>query len=328
MKAAVITQPGAPDALQWQDYTSPQPGKEEVLIEVKAAGINRADVAQRQGKYPAPAGVPADIPGLEVAGVVISCGEGVTQWKRGDKVCALLAGGGYAEQVTVKEGQCLPVPEGYSFAAAASLPEAIFTVWSNIFQRGALQPGETLLVHGGSSGIGVTAIQLAHALGSKVIVTVGSAEKGAACIALGADHYINYKTADFEEVLATEGIDVILDMVGGEYFPKNIRVLREEGRLVYINTMGGNRVELDLGLVMRKRLSITGSTLRAREYAYKKSLTADIHQRVWPLLAAGKFKPVIYKTFPFQEAAAAHQLMESSEHIGKIILVTTDANSR
>lgn len=327
MKAAVITQPGAPEVLQWKDYTSPQPGKEEVLIEVKAAGINRADVAQRQGRYPSPAGVPADIPGLEVAGIVVSCGEGVTQWQPGDKVCALLAGGGYAEQVTVKEGQCLPVPEGYSFAEAASLPETIFTVWSNIFQRGALKSGETLLVHGGSSGIGVTAIQLAHALGNKVIVTVGSEEKGAACIQLGADRFINYKTTDFEQALAGEGIDVILDMVGGEYLPKNVRILREEGRLVYINTMGGNRVELDLGLVMRKRLTVTGSTLRAREYDYKKALTADIKEHVWPLLTAGKFKPVIYKTFPFEEAAAAHQLMESSEHIGKIILVSKDDNN-
>ncbi|MBW8687504.1 NAD(P)H-quinone oxidoreductase [Chitinophaga rhizophila] len=325
MKAAVITQPGAPEVLQWKEYATPQPGKEEILIEVKAAGVNRADVAQRQGKYPAPAGVPADVPGLEAAGVVISCGEGVTMWQPGDKVCALLAGGGYAEQVVVKEGQCLPVPEGYSFAEAASLPEAIFTVWSNIFQRGSLQPGETLLVHGGSSGIGVTAIQLAHALGSKVMVTVGSDEKGAACIALGADRFINYKQSDFEQELSAEKVDVILDMVGGDYLPKNLRILREEGRLVYINTMGGNRVEMDLSLVMRKRLTITGSTLRAREYAFKKALTADILERVWPLLQDGKFKPVIYKTFPFAAAAAAHQLMESSEHIGKIMLVSESA---
>lgn len=323
MKAAVITQAGGPEVLQWKDYADPLPGREEVLIEVKAAGINRADVAQRQGKYPPPPGVTADIPGLEVAGIVISCGEGVTQWKEGDRVCALLAGGGYAEKVAVLEGQCLPIPDGYNFAEAAALPEAIYTVWSNVFQRGRLQTGETFLIHGGSSGIGVTAIQLAHALGNRVIVTVGSEAKGVACIELGADRFINYKNSDFEQALANEKVDVILDMVGGEYLPKNLRILREEGRLVYINTMGGNRTELDLSLVMRKRLTITGSTLRGREYAFKKALTADILQHVWPLLKAGKFKPVIYNLFPFEEAAAAHRVMESSEHIGKLILTAS-----
>lgn len=321
MKAIVITQPGGPEVLQLQEYATPAPGQEEVLIEVRAAGLNRADLSQREGKYPAPPGVPPDIPGLEVAGTVVSCGAGVTMWSPGDKVCALLAGGGYAAYVTVKEGQCLPVPEGLSFAEAASLPETVFTVWSNVFQRAKLMPGETLLVHGGSSGIGITAIQLAHALNSKVWVTVGTEEKGQACIRLGATQYINYKKQDFEEELATTGIDVILDMVGGKYLGKNLAVLNPEGRLVYINSMGGNLAEVNISTVMQKRITITGSTLRSREYNYKKALAADIRQHVWPLIAAEKFLPVIYATFPFKEAAEAHRLMASSEHTGKIVLV-------
>ncbi|MGF6925675.1 NADPH2:quinone reductase [Chitinophaga sp. W2I13] len=321
MKAIVITQPGGPEVLQLQEYATPAPGQEEVLIEVRAAGLNRADLSQREGKYPAPPGVPPDIPGLEVAGTVVSCGAGVTMWSPGDKVCALLAGGGYAAYVTVKEGQCLPVPEGLSFAEAASLPETVFTVWSNVFQRAKLMPGETLLVHGGSSGIGITAIQLAHALNSKVWVTVGTEEKGQACIRLGATQYINYKKQDFEEELATTGIDVILDMVGGKYLGKNLAVLNPEGRLVYINSMGGNLAEVNISTVMQKRITITGSTLRSREYNYKKALAADIRQHVWPLIAAEKFLPLIYATFPFKEAAEAHRLMASSEHTGKIVLV-------
>ncbi|MEZ2442232.1 NAD(P)H-quinone oxidoreductase [Chitinophaga sp. RCC_12] len=321
MKAIVITQPGRPEVLQLQEYATPVPGQEEVLIEVRAAGLNRADLSQREGKYPAPPGVPPDIPGLEVAGTVVSCGAGVTMWSPGDKVCALLAGGGYAAYVTVKEGQCLPVPEGLSFAEAASLPETVFTVWSNVFQRAKLMPGETLLVHGGSSGIGITAIQLAHALNSKVWVTVGTEEKGQACIRLGATQYINYKKQDFEEELATTGIDVILDMVGGKYLGKNLAILNPEGRLVYINSMGGNLSEVNISAVMQKRITITGSTLRSREYSYKKALAADIRQHVWPLIAAKKFLPVIYATFSFKEAAEAHRLMASSEHTGKIVLV-------
>lgn len=321
MKAIVITQPGGPEVLQLQEYATPSPGQEEVLIEVRAAGLNRADLSQREGKYPAPPGVPSDIPGLEVAGTVVSCGAGVTMWSPGDKVCALLAGGGYAAYVTVKEGQCLPVPEGLSFAEAASLPETVFTVWSNVFQRAKLMPGETLLVHGGSSGIGITAIQLAHALNSKVWVTVGTEEKGQACLRLGATQYINYKKQDFEKELATTGIDVILDMVGGKYLGKNLAILNPEGRLVYINSMGGNLAEVNISTVMQKRITITGSTLRSREYSYKKALAADIRQHVWPLIAAKKFLPVIYATFPFKEAAEAHRLMASSEHTGKIVLV-------
>jgi len=321
MKAVVINQPGGPEVLHWQDHPTPQPGEEEVLIEVKAAGLNRADISQRKGNYPPPPGAPAAIPGLEVAGIVAACGSGVTQWKSGDPVCALLAGGGYAEYVAVKEGQCLPIPEGWSFAEAASLPETVCTVWSNVFQRGSLQPGESLLVHGGSSGIGITAIQIAKAKGAKVFVTVGSEEKGKACLQLGADRYINYKAQDFEEELSNEGIDVILDMVGGGYLPKNINILSPEGRLVYINSMDRGNAELSIFKVMQKRLTITGSTLRSREYAFKKALIADVYKNVYPLITAGKYKPVIYKTFPFEQAPNAHRLMESSEHIGKIILV-------
>jgi len=323
MKAIVITQPGGPEVLKLQDYPTPEPGPEEVLIVVKAAGLNRSDVFQREGNYPAPPGVPADIPGLELAGVVVKCGPSVTMWKPGDKVCALVAGGGYAEYAAVKEGQCLPVPEGFSFADAASLPETVYTVWSNVFQRGRLIAGENLLVHGGNSGIGITAIQLGKLFGAKIFVTVGSEEKGKACLELGADEYVNYKTQKFEEVLADKGIDVILDMIGGEYLQKNIKVLRPEGRLVYINAVEGNQVELGLWQIMNKRLTITGSTLRSRDYQFKKELTDDIKKHVWPLMDSGKFKPVIFKTFPLAEAAEAHKLLESGTHIGKIILVTS-----
>lgn len=322
MKAIVISHSGGPEVLEWKEYPDPEPGFEEVLIEVKAAGLNRADLSQRAGKYPAPPGVPADIPGLEVSGIVTKCGEGVTLWQPGDKVCALLAGGGYAEYVTVKEGQCLPIPSGFSFAEAAALPETIFTVWSNIFIRGKLQPGENLLVHGGSSGIGTTAIQLAKAFGSEVFVTVGSDEKGQACLDLGATKYVNYKKEDFESALAEDGINVILDMVGGEYLNKNVAVLNPDGRLVYINAMGGNMAELNIAKMMQKRVTITGSTLRAREYGFKKELTNDIYKHVWPVIEAGKYKSIIYKTFPFNEASKAHELMEGSSHIGKIVLVS------
>ncbi len=321
MKAIVITQPGSAEVLKMIDYKDPVPFGDEVLIDVRAAGINRADVAQRSGKYPAPAGVPADIPGLEVSGVVIQCGESVTQWKPGDKVCALLAGGGYAERVVVKEGGCLPIPNIFSFAEAAILPEAIFTVWSNVFQRGALQKGEHLLIHGGSSGIGVTAIQLAKAFGAKVFVTVGSEEKAQACLALGADIAINYKTQDFEDILLAHGVDVVLDMIGGEYFAKNINIMKPEGRIVYINAMGGNQPNINIMQVMARRLTITGSTLRSRAYEFKKALAADIMEKVWPLMESGAFKPIIFKTFPYEQASLAHELMESSGHIGKIVLV-------
>ena len=321
MKAIVITKPGGPEVLQLRDCATPVPGIEEVLIQVKASGLNRSDVFQRKGNYPAPEGVSADIPGLEVAGIVTACGPGVTMWKPGDKVCALLAGGGYAEQVTVKEGQCLPVPEGFSFAEASSLPETVFTVWNNVFERGALQPGETLLIHGGNSGIGITGIQIACALNSKVIVTVGTDEKGKNCLNLGANQTINYKQQDFEKVLQEEGVDVILDMVGGDYLQKNLNILNPDGRLVHINSVKGDEVSFSIRQVMHKRLTITGSTLRNREYNFKKKLAEAVLQHVWPLIQEGKFKPVIYKIFPFTEAAAAHRLLEEREHTGKIVLV-------
>lgn len=320
MKAIVITKPGGPEVLQLRDYANPVPGVEEVLIQVKAAGINRSDIFQRKGNYPAPEGASADIPGLEVSGIVTDCGPGVTMWKRGDKVCALLAGGGYAELVAVKEGQCLPVPKGFSFVEAASLPETVFTVWNNIFERCTLQPGETLLIHGGNSGIGITGIQIAHALHSKVIVTVGTDEKGENCLELGANQAINYRKQDFEKILQEEGVDVILDMVGGDYLQKNLNILNPDGRLVHINSVKGDQVSFSIRQVMNKRLTITGSTLRSREYSFKKKLAQAVLLHIWPLIEEGKFKPVIYKIFPFTEAAAAHRLLEEREHTGKIVL--------
>ena len=321
MKAIVITAYGKADVLQERDYPTPEISGDQVLIEVMAAGLNRSDVAQREGKYPAPAGVPAEIPGLEVSGIIVEVGPDVKDFKIGDQVCALLAGGGYSEFVAVGEGQCLPIPEGLTFAEVASLPETIYTVWSNVFQRGSLKLGEKLLVHGGSSGIGITAIQLANALGSPVVVTVGSDEKGQNCIELGADLYINYKTQNFEHELEQEGVDVILDMVGGDYLSKNVNILRPEGRLVHINAVGGNNVNLDIWKVMTKRLTISGSTLRSRDYAFKKKLTSEIKKQVWPLIANKKFRPIIFQTFPFSEAAEAHRLLEKNTHTGKIILV-------
>jgi NADPH:quinone reductase len=320
MQAIIITQPGGPEVLQLQERPTPTPAAHEVLIRVKAAGVNRPDVFQRRGGYPPPAGVPADIPGLEVAGVVEAVGTEVTRWQPGDAVCALLGGGGYAEFAVADARHCLPVPPGWSFAEAASLPETVFTVWHNVFQRGALQPGENFLVHGGSSGIGITAIQLAKAWGARVFTTAGSPEKCARCEELGADRAINYKTEDFAEVLKADGVDVILDMVGGDYTPKNLNLLHPDGRLVFINAMKGPSAEFNIQHLMRHRLTITGSTLRPRDANFKASLAADIEQQVWPLLESGKFKPVIYQEFPLAQAAQAHVLMESSRHIGKIIL--------
>ncbi|SNC62484.1 putative NAD(P)H quinone oxidoreductase, PIG3 family [Hymenobacter gelipurpurascens] len=315
-----ITQPGGPEVLLVQESPRPQPNAHEVLIRVHAAGVNRPDVLLRQGKYRGSGDVAGLVPGLEVAGIVEQCGTTVQRWQPGDAVCALLTAGGYAEYAVVDARHCLPVPEGWTMTEAASLPETAFTVWHNVFQRGALQPGETLLVHGGSSGIGITAIQLAHALGSRVAATAGSAEKCAALGPLGADIVINYKEADFEQVLAEEGVDVVLDMIGGEYTPKNLRLLRPDGRLVFINAMQGGLAEFNALDVMTRRLTITGSTLRPRSAEFKAALAAAVEQHVWPLLAAGKFRPVIYKTFPLSEAAAAHKLMESSAHIGKLVL--------
>lgn len=320
MKAVVITQPGEPEALQLAERATPSIGPGDVLLRVKAAGVNRADCSQRQGRYPAPPGAPADIPGLEVAGVVESCGSAVTRWKRGDAVCALLAGGGYAEYVSVDAAHCLPLPAGWSFTDAAALPEALFTVWSNVFQRGRLQPGESLLVHGGSSGIGMAALQLAHAFGARAFATAGNEEKCRACVAAGAARAINYRTEDFEAALSGEGIDVILDMVGGDYVAKNLRLLRPEGRLVFINAMKGGKAEFNAQQVMSRRLTITGSTLRSRERQFKAALAADVERNIWPVIDAGKFRAHVFKTFPLAHAAEAHRLMESSTHIGKLVL--------
>jgi len=324
MKAIVITEPGGPEVLQIEERPLPVIAANEVLVKVAAAGINRPDVYQRKGNYPPPKEAPQDIPGLEIAGTVTVVGDQVTRWKVGDKICALVTGGGYAEYCNVAEGQCLPIPGNLSFVEAASLPETFFTVWSNIFDRGKLQPGESLLVHGGSSGIGVTAIQMATALGSKVYVTAGSDEKCKFCEELGAAKAINYKTEDFPKVIHQltdgRGVNVILDMIGGNYAQGNISSLAEEGRLVLINAMKGKDVQIDLAQVMRKRLIITGSMLRSREIGFKSAIARNLEKHIWPLLASGRIKPVIHSVFPAKDAAKAHALMESSEHVGKIVL--------
>jgi NADPH2:quinone reductase len=324
MKAIVITQPGGPDVLQLADRPVPEYTPTEVLIKVHAAGINRPDVYQRKGNYPPPQGAPVDIPGLEIAGIVEKVGADVKRWKAGDKVCALVMGGGYAEYCNVPEGQCLSVPENLTFEEAASLPETFFTVWSNVFDRGQLKGDETLLVHGGSSGIGVTAIQIATALGHKVYITAGSDEKCRLCEAIGAVKAINYKMESFPEAIKQltngKGVDVVLDMIGGDYTPGNLASLAEEGRLVLINAMNGKDVNVDLSLVMRKRLNITGSMLRSRDVAFKAAIANNLEKNIWPLLVSGKIKPVVYKVFPAENAADAHRLMESGEHIGKIVI--------
>eukprot|EP01037_Dinobryon_pediforme_P016855 gene16855-17040_t len=324
MKAIVITQPGDPEVLQLAERPRPACFANEVLVKVAAAGINRPDVYQRKGNYPAPNGAPIDIPGLEISGVIVETGADVSHWKTGDKVCALVIGGGYAEYCAVPQGQCLPVPDNISLEEAASLPETFFTVWSNVFDRGKLKGEETLLVHGGSSGIGVAAIQMASALGHRVYVTAGSEEKCRFCEQLGAAKAINYHSANFSEAIKKitdrKGVDVILDMIGGDYTAGNLQSLAEEGRLVLINTMNGKDVQVDLSVVMRKRLTVTGSMLRPRDTAFKAEIAANLEKYIWPLLASGKIKPVIYKVFPAKDAAGAHRLMESSEHIGKIVL--------
>jgi NADPH2:quinone reductase len=324
MTAIEITKPGEPDVLKPAKRPLPRFGDDEVLIEVAAAGVNRPDVLQRRGLYEPPPGT-TDIPGLEAAGTIVAVGPGVTHWKAGDRVCALVAGGGYAEYCPAPEGQCLPVPDGFSMIEAACVPETFFTVWTNVFQRGRLQPGETLLVHGGSSGIGTTAIQLAKAFGAKVLATAGNAEKCAACEKLGADRAINYRQEDFVEIIENatggKGVDVVLDMVGGDYIPRSIKAMATEGRHVSIAFLRGPKVELNVEPVMRKRLTLTGSTLRPRSVAEKSAIGAELREKVWPLLSAGTVKPMIYRTFPLAEAAQAHALMESSEHIGKIALL-------
>jgi NADPH2:quinone reductase len=323
MQAVEIEKPGGPEVLVLTERPLPIPKAGEILVRVAAAGVNRPDILQRKGLYPVPADA-SDLPGLEIAGEVVANGPESMRWNNGDAVCALTHGGGYAEYCVVPEGQALAVPRGLSLVEAASLPETFFTVWTNVFDRGGLQAGETLLVHGGSSGIGVSAIQMAKAMGSRVIITAGSDEKCAACIELGADVAINYRTQDFEqEVLAAsddKGVDVILDMVGGDYVPKNIRCLAELGRLVFIASQRGAKTELDIMQVMRKRLTITGSTLRPRSNEFKAAVAANLAEHIWPLIESGKIKPVIFKTFPLAEASAAHELMESSQHVGKLVL--------
>ena len=326
MRVIEITSFGAPDVLQSGTRPDPEPAAGEVLIRVRASGINRPDVLQRTGNYPVPPGA-SDIPGLEVAGEIIG-GDAATMsaanLKIGDRVCALVASGGYAELCVAPVGQCLPVPEGLSDIEAASLPETFFTVWSNVFERARLQKGETLLVQGGSSGIGVTAVQIAKAMGATVLVTAGSDEKCAACIALGADHAVNYKTSDFvqevRKLTSGQGVNVILDMVGGSYVAREIECLAEDGRLVIIAVQGGVKAEFNAGMVLRKRLTITGSTLRPRSLEFKTVIAGALKEKVWPLIASGAIRPVIYRTFAAADASKAHVLMESNQHIGKIVL--------
>lgn len=324
MKAIKITEPGRPEVLQIVDVPQPVPGPDEVLIKVHAAGVNRPDIAQRKGHYPPPAGA-SEIPGLEVAGVIESTGVAVTQFVPGDAVCALVTGGGYAQYCVAPAGQCLPVPIGLSFVEAASLPETYFTVWSNVFDRGRFQAGERFLVHGGTSGIGVAAIQLVRAMGGTVFATAGSELKCRFCEELGAVRGINYQAENFvsvvKELTNNNGVDVILDMVGGIYTQQNLDCLAVEGRLVLINFMKGDEVAVKLSSIMRKRLTITGSTLRAREVAFKSQIAQSLLHTVWPLIEQQKVKPVVFKSFPLAEAAAAHELIESSIHIGKVILV-------
>jgi NADPH2:quinone reductase len=318
-----ISRPGGPEVLQPVRRPLPRPGVGEVLIKVAAAGVNRPDCLQRAGAYAPPPGA-SDLPGLEVSGTVVAAGDGVTQWRTGDPVCALTPGGGYAEYCLTPAGQCLPVPSGLSMLEAASLPETCFTVWINVFERARLAPGETLLVQGGSSGIGVTAIQMAHAFGNRVFATAGSAEKCAACERLGAERGINYRTEDFVEVVRQltggKGVDVILDMVGGEYVPREIKALATDGRLSIIAFLGGTRATLDMGDILYRRLTITGSTLRPRTIEYKTQVAGALRERVWPLIEAGQIRPVIHRVFRLDQARDAHALMESSVHVGKIML--------
>ena len=325
MNAVEIARPGGPDVLTPARRATPRPGPGEILVEVAAAGVNRPDVMQRQGRYPPPPGA-SDLPGLEVAGRVAACGPGVAEWAPGDAVCALTPGGGYAEYCIAPAVQALPVPAGLDLVGAAVLPEAMFTVWPNLFDRARLRAGETLLVHGGSSGIGTAAIQLGRAFGARVFATAGSAEKCRACEALGAERAVDYRKEDFvaavRDATGGRGADVVLDIVAGDYAPRNLEVLAEDGRLAVIAVMGGARAEIDFSRILVRRLTVTGSTLRPRPVETKAGFAAALRARVWPLIEAGRVKPVIDSVFPLAEAAAAHRLMESSRHIGKIALST------
>jgi NADPH2:quinone reductase len=323
MKAIEIARPGGPEVLRLVERPVPQPKASEILIKVAAAGVNRPDVLQRSGNYPVPPDA-SDLPGLEVAGEVADVGTSARAFKAGDKVCALVHGGGYAEYCVAPEVTALPVPQGWTLIEAASLPETFFTVWANVYDRGRLAPGESLLVQGGTSGIGVSAIQMAKATGNRVFATAGSDEKCAACLRLGADQAINYRTQDFATELKAatggKGVNVILDMVGGDYVPKELKSLADDGRLVFIAFLRGHKSELDINEVMRRRLTLSGSTLRPRPVEFKGQVARNLREKIWPLIEAGKIRPEIYKTFPFAEAAEAHRLMESSQHIGKIVL--------
>ena len=326
MIAIEIREPGGPEVLVPVERQTPAPAAGEVLIKVAAAGVNRPDVFQRLGRYPPPPGV-TDIPGLEVSGIITEVAGGAGSFRVGDAVCALVAGGGYAEYCVAPAPQCLPAPRGLELVDAAAIPETFLTVWTNVFERGRLQAGESILVHGGSSGIGTTAIQLARSFGARVFATAGSADKCAACERLGAERCINYREADFvavvRELTAGRGVDVVLDMVGGAYFARNVDVLAAEGRLVEIATLQGNKAELNIQTIMQRRLTITGSTLRARPIADKGTIAEAVHRHVWPLLESGAVRPIVYATFPLRDASAAHRMMESSAHIGKLVLLTT-----
>ena len=324
MTAVEIAAPGPPDVLRPVRRPVPRPGPGEVLVRVAAAGVNRPDLLQRAGHYPPPAGA-SDIPGLEVAGTVVALGKGTAGWSEGDAVTALVAGGGYAEYCIAPSEQCLPVPRGLDLAEAAALPETAFTVWTNVFDRGRLASGETLLVHGGSSGIGTTAIQMARAFGARVLVTAGTAEKCAACVALGAERAIDYRREDFvaavREATGGRGVDVLLDMVGAPYFARNLECLAVEGRLVQIGVQQGPKAELNLLAVMQRRLTVTGSTLRPRSVAEKGKIAAALRERVWPRIEEGKFRPVLHARLPLAEAREAHRIMEAGTHIGKLVLL-------
>jgi NADPH2:quinone reductase len=323
MRAVEITQAGAPEVLKIGSRPVPQPKAGEVLIQVAAAGVNRPDVMQRTGHYPVPPGA-SDIPGLELAGRIVAVGEGVRDWRVGDTTTALVQGGGYAEYCTAPAPQCLPIPKGMTAVEAASLPETFFTVWSNVFDRAGLKPGESFLVQGGSSGIGVAAIQMVKAFGHAVFATAGTKEKCEACVKLGADRAINYKTEDFAEVVkqATggKGVNVILDMVGGDYVERELKCLADDGRIAVIAFLGGTKATINLSEILRRRLTISGSGLRPRSVEFKGAIAKNLREKVWPLIEAGRIKAIVHKTFPLEQAARAHELMESSAHIGKIVL--------
>jgi len=326
MRAVEISTPGDPDVLRIVQRPVPHTGPDDVLVRVVAAGVNYPDTVQRRGKYAPPPGA-SDIPGLEIAGVVVSLGERVTQWKVGDRVCALVTGGGYAEYCVAPAVQCLPIPAGFDFVAAATLPETFFTVWTNVFERGRLRANETFLVHGGSGGIGSTAVQLAHAFGARVFATAGTAEKCRACESFGASRAVNYREEDFVDVLKREtegrGVDLVLDTIGGDYTPRNLDLLAMDGRLVQIAFRKSPQATVDLSLVMRKRLTLTGSLLRPRSVAEKGAIAAALHEHVWPLLERKRVRSIVHATFSLDQAADAHRLMETSEHIGKLALTTS-----